>query len=48
MIVIFEGLDNTGKSTQIDLLKKNLYPDFLFHTVHYSGYRKSKQITRRN
>lgn len=34
--IIIEGPDNTGKSTQINLIIKNT-PDKVFHKMHYSG-----------
>jgi thymidylate kinase len=37
MIIIFEGLDNTGKSTQIEQIRKML--DKRFHLMHYSAVR---------
>ena len=40
MIIIFEGLDRTGKDTQIRLLTQTFYPNKMFHIVHYSGFHK--------
>lgn len=34
--IIFEGQDRVGKDTQIALLKKDLYPDYMFQTLHFS------------
>jgi len=38
MITLFEGLDNTGKSTQIQNLIEH-YKDRIFHKIHYSAVK---------
>ena len=38
--IIFEGMDRTGKDTQISLLKRYLSPE-LYHTIHYSKVKFS-------
>lgn len=34
--IIVEGVDRVGKDTQIALLKRSLYPKYVFQTLHYS------------
>lgn len=43
MIVIFEGIDNVGKDTQIKMFQKYMFDkhNFMFHQLHYSGFNSN-------
>lgn len=40
MLIIFEGLDNTGKDTQISLLKDSMHNDITIHEHHWQAPTK--------
>lgn len=44
MIVIFEGIDNVGKDTQIKLFQKYMFDKhrMSFHQLHYSGFNSTE------
>jgi len=44
MIIIFEGIDNVGKDTQIKLFQKYMFDKYMmnFHQLHYSGFSSDK------
>jgi thymidylate kinase len=44
MIIIVEGPDNCGKSTQIKLLRSAFADKHLFHVLHYSNFMKVENV----